>query len=263
MSYHLVVEHAKKVPAAVETIDLQEEQVVLHNDSDANLHATTTTIKEKIPFVCGNVEEVHGIIHLFKQLNQMTLAATTISEETQQQEEAIIQLPQSRSPLICVLAVPSYFTTSDFCDFISCFMSKIAKIRLVRDDAPNRYMALLQFDQQKSADAFYLQFNGKPFTSMDPEECKLVFVSHIEMIPHQHQPLSENLLMDASPTSSKHSAFMDDLHSPASSTTNSTYQAWKDNKLMIELPTCPVCLERLDSEVSGIITTICNHKFHW
>ena len=29
-----------------------------------------------------------------------------------------------------------------------------------------------------------------------------------------------------------------------------------------ELPSCPVCLERLDYHVSGIITTVCNHQFH-
>lgn len=29
-----------------------------------------------------------------------------------------------------------------------------------------------------------------------------------------------------------------------------------------ELPTCPVCLERLDVHISGIITTVCNHVFH-
>jgi len=29
-----------------------------------------------------------------------------------------------------------------------------------------------------------------------------------------------------------------------------------------ELPSCPVCLERLDTSVTGIMTTICNHSFH-
>lgn len=29
-----------------------------------------------------------------------------------------------------------------------------------------------------------------------------------------------------------------------------------------ELPACPVCLERLDTHISGIITTVCNHAFH-
>ncbi|KAF5932285.1 hypothetical protein HYC85_028456 [Camellia sinensis] len=29
-----------------------------------------------------------------------------------------------------------------------------------------------------------------------------------------------------------------------------------------EQPTCPVCLERLEQDMSGILTTICNHSFH-
>lgn len=30
----------------------------------------------------------------------------------------------------------------------------------------------------------------------------------------------------------------------------------------VELPTCPVCLEKLDPAVSGILTMVCNHSFH-
>lgn len=29
-----------------------------------------------------------------------------------------------------------------------------------------------------------------------------------------------------------------------------------------ELPPCPVCLERLDEHISGVVTTVCNHVFH-
>ncbi|KAH7331921.1 hypothetical protein KP509_20G057400 [Ceratopteris richardii] len=29
-----------------------------------------------------------------------------------------------------------------------------------------------------------------------------------------------------------------------------------------ELPSCPVCLERLDQHTAGILTTVCNHSFH-
>ena len=32
--------------------------------------------------------------------------------------------------------------------------------------------------------------------------------------------------------------------------------------ILNELPSCPVCLERLDPHVSGIVTTVCNHRFH-
>ena len=31
---------------------------------------------------------------------------------------------------------------------------------------------------------------------------------------------------------------------------------------LVELPTCPVCLERMDETVSGILTVQCNHAFH-
>lgn len=30
----------------------------------------------------------------------------------------------------------------------------------------------------------------------------------------------------------------------------------------VEMPTCPVCLDRLDAPASGLLTTICNHSFH-
>lgn len=29
-----------------------------------------------------------------------------------------------------------------------------------------------------------------------------------------------------------------------------------------ELPSCPVCLERMDESVDGILTILCNHTFH-
>jgi BRCA1-associated protein len=29
-----------------------------------------------------------------------------------------------------------------------------------------------------------------------------------------------------------------------------------------ELPTCPVCLERMDSNITGLLTILCQHTFH-
>jgi len=34
------------------------------------------------------------------------------------------------------------------------------------------------------------------------------------------------------------------------------------NNGQIELPTCPVCLERMDETVTGIVSILCNHSFH-
>lgn len=31
---------------------------------------------------------------------------------------------------------------------------------------------------------------------------------------------------------------------------------------LYELPTCPVCLERMDASVTGLLTILCQHTFH-
>lgn len=112
-------------------------------------------------------------------------------------------------------------------------------MRFVRDSAPNRYMVLLQFDSQKQADSFYMQYNGKQFSSLDPEDCKAVFVSHVEIS-------SDDGL----------------VQSPISLSATAAAVADEMKVQLIELPTCPVCLERLDAETSGVLTTMCNHRFH-
>jgi len=85
-------------------------------------------------------------------------------------------------------------------------------------------MAILQFIEQSAADEFYLAFNGRRYNSLEPETCNILFVAAVEYTS-SHGPLF-----------------------PISGQT--------------ELPTCPVCLERLDASVSGILTTLCNHSFH-
>uniref|UniRef100_A0A915L0T6 Uncharacterized protein n=1 Tax=Romanomermis culicivorax TaxID=13658 RepID=A0A915L0T6_ROMCU len=75
-------------------------------------------------------------------------------------------------------------------------------------------------------DEFYCIYNGKPFNSLEPELiCHLVYVSKI-----QTKKQSEG------------AGFPMEGHT--------------------ELPTCPVCLERMDESVDGILTVLCNHSFH-
>lgn len=70
---------------------------------------------------------------------------------------------------------------------------------------------------------FYTSFNGAPFNSLEPDNvCNLVFVSGVEVEESHPQP-------------------------PPGHT---------------ELPTCPVCLERMDESVDGVLTILCNHSFH-
>jgi len=77
---------------------------------------------------------------------------------------------------------------------------------------------------QLSASEFYSTFNGVPFNSLETDFCcHLVFVSRVELLREGGSV------------------------APVAHT---------------ELPTCPVCLERMDESVDGILTILCNHSFH-
>ncbi|XP_015689535.1 BRAP2 RING ZnF UBP domain-containing protein 2 [Oryza brachyantha] len=135
-------------------------------------------------------------------------------------------LPVGRKPRVCVPAVPNHLTYADFCHFCAFFLEHMLEMRIVRiDGVEDQYSVLIKFDSQSSTDDFYKHFNGKPFTSLEGNVCHVRFVEDVhytQLIEHAH-----------------------------SSATSSAEQ-----------PTCPVCLERLDQDPGGILTTICNHSFH-
>uniref|UniRef100_A0ACD5Z9B8 Uncharacterized protein n=1 Tax=Avena sativa TaxID=4498 RepID=A0ACD5Z9B8_AVESA len=135
-------------------------------------------------------------------------------------------LPVGRKPRVCVLAVPNHMTYADFCRFCGAFVPHMLEMRIVRiDGAEDQYSVLIKFDTLRSTDSFYKHFNGKRFSSLEGDVSRVRFVEDVhytQLIEHAH-----------------------------SSVTSSAEQ-----------PTCPVCLERLDQDPGGILTTICNHSFH-
>jgi len=130
-----------------------------------------------------------------------------------------------RSELICIIAVPAKYTCRDLQDFVAPAGETIQYMKILRDARPNQYMILIKFRDQLSADSFYQEFEGKPYNLLENEVAHLVYVSKVETIP-----TSEGGYM------------------PVTGLT--------------ELPNCPVCLERMDESVAGILTVLCNHSFH-
>ncbi|CAH0392002.1 unnamed protein product [Bemisia tabaci] len=128
---------------------------------------------------------------------------------------------------VCILAVPASMTCHDLLSFIAACQDTISCVRIVRDGSVvNQYMTLITFRTQQAAEEFYQLFNGVPFNSLEPDfVCNLVFVRRVEV-------LGEN----------NNGAIPPSGHT--------------------ELPICPVCLERMDESVDGILTILCNHSFH-
>ncbi|KAL4223545.1 hypothetical protein ACF0H5_017016 [Mactra antiquata] len=130
-----------------------------------------------------------------------------------------------RSELVCMLAVPAKYTIHDLLKFNGPCLAGIEYMRIIRDGSPNQYMVLVKFRNKKLADEYYSTYNNSQYNSIESDVCHLVYVGSVEMLKE-----SENACLPV----------------PG----------------MTELPNCPVCLERMDESVDGILTILCNHAFH-
>lgn len=121
--------------------------------------------EDVLKFVSGNpfVEVTKGVIHLYKE-NQ----ATSL-------EDGVI-----RSPMLCILGVPSKIKTLDLLQFTAPSRDDLEMMRIIQDGSPNQYMVLLRFKCQEAADEFFQVFNGARFNSIEEDVCSLVYVSKVE-----------------------------------------------------------------------------------
>ena len=215
-----------------------------------------------LAFSAGNprAEIIHGELHLFR--DTLTAAASS-SGPTGDVGVDADALPRGRHPTVCVLAVPSSLSVGDFCRFVAAFAPSVVEMRMVApsgedpdegttetDDAtttkrvvaPARrlpkpgssYSVILRFADQESADAFARNYHDRKFNAFCEEKCRVLFVRRVEVTAGQTKA---ERIADGAP-------------------------ARDDGDALVELPSCPVCLDRLDNEASGVVTTVCSHAFH-
>ncbi|CAL5070391.1 unnamed protein product [Urochloa decumbens] len=182
------------------------------------------------------IHHTRGVIHLYHSSSSTStsssyasaVAATSSSSSSGSaapQPASDSHLPPWRDTFLLVLAVPTRVSPDDFVRFCGPYLEHASDIRFIRDDGvEDRYSALVEFEDQKSADMFYLDLNGWRFSSSEGEVCHVLFIAAV-----QYTPSSE---IATTP--------------PVGST---------------ELPICPVCIERLDQDISGILATTCDHSF--
>ncbi|KAK3143548.1 hypothetical protein QOZ80_4AG0301680 [Eleusine coracana subsp. coracana] len=180
------------------------------------------------------IHHTRGIIHLYRSCPTTSsssyasaVAATSSSSSgpTAPQPACDSLLPPWRDTCLLVLAVPTRVSPDDFVRFCGPYIERASDIRFIRNDGvEDRYSVLVEFEDQKSADRFYLDVNGWRFSSSEGEVCHVLFIASV-----QYTPSTE--IASTPPVGS------------------------------IELPTCPVCTERLDQDISGISATTCDHSF--
>ncbi|KAL0919954.1 hypothetical protein M5K25_009045 [Dendrobium thyrsiflorum] len=177
-----------------------------HGDSTATSSSLTPNAKPRI-------QELHGIVHLYRRplpLSSSSSAFPSSSSFPPSISDSF--LPASRGMLLFVLAVPGHLSPQDFLRFCGSYADCSAGIQVIRNDGmEDRYSVLVNFDDQKRADAFYLNLNGWRFSSVEVvneytgEICHILFLASLEF--------TESAEIACSP--------------PLGST---------------ELPTCPVCI---------------------
>ena len=69
---------------------------------------------------------------------------------------------------LCILAVPSYLTPSDFLGFVGeKTREEVSHFRMIRTERGNRYMVLMKFRNGRKAREWRKEWNGKVFDSME------------------------------------------------------------------------------------------------
>ncbi|KDQ61571.1 hypothetical protein JAAARDRAFT_54924 [Jaapia argillacea MUCL 33604] len=177
----------------------------------------------------GSTNLPEGVVHVFRQSSSHgTLESEGASSAAP--PDAGLQYIDSDDITMAVLAVPSWMNPSDFLAFVAPAAEGMAHLRMIRDSAPNRSIVVIKFRKLEDATEFAEAYNGKAFNSMEPEICHVVRVLSVAIEQEDSVSLAISRL----------------------STPQGTY----------ELPTCPVCLERMDSAVTGLVTVPCSHTFH-
>ncbi|KAJ9610437.1 hypothetical protein H2200_005214 [Cladophialophora chaetospira] len=206
-----------------------------------------------------------GIVHLYRDSEETSgLYKDSAYSSSDLWSDAVRNVPSGKPhpppkdedcTTVCILAVPSYMTPSDFLSWVGeDTRSEVSHFRMVRTSRANRYMVLMKFQNGKRAKEWQHEWNGKVFNSMEPETCHVVFLKSVELI--QTSSLEQNSGL-SSPTTSYPRMSND----PFISTSATPKPLAPRTPSLVELPTCPVCLERMD-ETTGLLTIPCQHVFH-
>ncbi|KAJ4381745.1 hypothetical protein N0V86_003110 [Didymella sp. IMI 355093] len=221
-----------------------------------------------VPSDPKNTEVGWGVVHLFRDGKE----TPGLYDEV---ESAYGSFVEEDCTTLCILAVPSYMTPSDFLGFVGeQTREDVSHFRLIRTGRPNKYMVLMKFRESSKAREWRKEWNGKTFNSMEPEYCHVVFVKSINFQdsdsssrdPSSYPDLTNDPFTPATsqePTAplALASSASPSAESSSLATSLTTKPHAPPTPALVELPTCPVCLERMD-ETTGLLTILCQHVFH-
>ncbi|KAI9218877.1 hypothetical protein BC828DRAFT_387470 [Blastocladiella britannica] len=217
-----------------------------------------------------------GILHLYRE-TAPTSPSLAPSEGRHAADTTTIHTASSH--LLALLGVPVYFSAADLLTWLGPYADKVSHLRMVRDHLPHRYLVMLRFRDGKDARSFFAERNGRVFSAFEPQLAVVVKLTSIAFAARSMPPFAfphDVLLLDPA-TAQSATLLSPSSESPASAATSqpplsmsimspqSTPLGGMEHDGGIdlhELPTCPICMERMDAGTSGILTILCQHSFH-
>ncbi|KAF2841828.1 hypothetical protein M501DRAFT_928032 [Patellaria atrata CBS 101060] len=225
-----------------------------------------------IPSNPKNTEVGWGVVHLYRDPKETPRLDDETASSAGSENGDAEDFDEDKCTTLCILAVPSYMTPSDLLGYVGeQTREDVSHFRLIRTGRTNKYMVLMKFREAKKAKAWREQWDGKLFNSMEPENCHVVFVKSIEFQtslanrdPSSFPEMTNDPFTPAArpaPTAPLPINPSSPIESSSMVSSLSTKPLAPPTPALIELPTCPVCLERMD-ETTGLLTILCQHVFH-
>lgn len=241
--------------------------------TDAKHRATTPVARfeKQSSFAVDTVDVSFGIVHMFRDddVAQQASSASASSKQQQQQQglasnriKTKTALEDDSGTILALLGVPSIMGPAEVLRFVNRAESAISQVRMVREERAGKCMVLLKFRDAANAEEFHKLYADRPFdvSGSDGQNdgdgeghqalCRVVYVTAVTMSTSASLPYAYPLLANSDPWPLP----------PGSA--SSAAGGHGGSSSGIEMPTCPVCLERMDASVTGLMTVTCQHTFH-
>ncbi|KAF9976153.1 hypothetical protein BGZ73_009067 [Actinomortierella ambigua] len=214
------------------------------------MHTNTRTTTTEEAAGDGQFQEMvpaQGILRLFRDAHEITtgkierVTSTTTSTMTTTSTKAPIGSEDTtgtsviypdENTSVCVLAVPSYMSPGDFLNFVGPVRQDASHFRIIR------FMVLIKFRSPESTAAFYKRYNGRPFSSLEPEICHVVYLKSIEIRaggvpPYAFPFLHEDPFLKGGPSPTQQHL----LKSPINSSSSNSLQGSAPSPSILSAPT--------------------------
>ena len=241
----------------IESIDMAASKKHDGSGNTGGLHPKAVFL----PSETTSTDVGYGVVHLYRDIDEASTDVISVKERAHRGHEhgaSNAEPGLEECSTLCILAVPSWMMPSDLLGFVGDQAREdVSHFRLIRTGRANKYMALMKFRSAKKARDWQKANNGRVFSAAEPENCHVVFVKSVDFISPESDTTAAKF-----PRNNTHDPF-----TTQGSRSNATPNNLSSKPLappppnLLELPTCPVCLERMD-ETTGLLTILCQHVFH-